>query len=98
MVSIKTVKKIHENFRPQKYLAIRCCFLIPTIVGRFCYYGPKGIDQADNVNSFSEYKETLALICEEGQPGVFTWTPPQDTPSEVYYQVIRRKLRHILVR
>lgn len=56
-------------------------------VGRFCYYEPDGIDQADNVDSFPAYKETLQLHCEEGEPGVFTWTPDENTPSEVYYQV-----------
>ena len=60
---------------------------VPCAVGRFCYYGPNGTDQADNVESFSEYNKTLTLQCEEGEPGVFTWTPDETTPNEVYYQV-----------
>ena len=37
--------------------------------------------------SFDQYTETLTLECDDGQPGTFTWTPDENTPDTVYYQV-----------
>ena len=71
------------------YLLWLCLWPLCCTVGRFCYYGPEGVDQADNVEleTFSAYKDTLSLQCDEGEPAVFTWTPDETTPDEVYYQV-----------
>ncbi|XP_064465589.1 protein Skeletor, isoforms B/C-like isoform X2 [Ornithodoros turicata] len=55
-------------------------------IGRYCEWEHKDVDKSDQVKSFEEYKNTLELKCEEGQPGTFTWTPDKDTPDTVYYQ------------
>lgn len=60
--------------------------LTPTGIGRLCNWTPNqdGPD-ADSFNSFGEYQRTLTLICENGDPGVISWTPDEKTPDEVYY-------------
>lgn len=62
--------------------------LVPTGVGRLCNWTPDP-DQspADEFVSFGAYQRTLTLICDHGEPGVIQWTPDEDTPDTVYYQV-----------
>lgn len=55
--------------------------------GRYCELKAKTIDKAKEVNSIDEYFGTLRRDCEPGEPAVFTWTPDENTPSVVYYQV-----------
>ncbi|CAD7084416.1 unnamed protein product [Hermetia illucens] len=61
--------------------------VIPTGVGRLCNWTPD-IDgpPADDYLSFGAYQRTLTLKCDEGEPGIITWTPDQSTPDTVYYQ------------
>jgi len=54
--------------------------------GRYCEWKHKTVDVAEMVSSLEEYKRTLYLDCEEGQFGLFTWTPDENTPDVVYYQ------------
>lgn len=54
--------------------------------GRYCEWKHKTVDVAEMVSSVEEYKRTLYLDCEEGQFGLFTWTPDDNTPDVVYYQ------------
>ena len=61
-------------------------------VGRYCEYRVKDIDRSLEFDTFEEYKEeTLELVCDpsttEGSPGMFQWTPDNDTPDTIYYQV-----------
>lgn len=60
----------------------------PTGVGRLCNWTPDP-DQpsADEFASFGAYQRTLSLVCDHGEPGVVQWTPDENTPDTVYYQV-----------
>lgn len=59
----------------------------PTGVGRICNWTPdiKG-PPADDYPSFGAYQRSLTLKCDEGEPGIITWTPDKNTPDTVYYQ------------
>lgn len=59
-----------------------------TGVGRLCNWVPDQ-DQplADEFVSFGSYQRTLTLECDHGEPGIVEWTPDQNTPDTVYYQV-----------
>lgn len=61
--------------------------LTPIGVGRLCNWTP---DQdgptADEYTSFGAYQRSLSLKCDEGEPGIITWTPDRNTPDIVYYQ------------
>lgn len=59
----------------------------PTGVGRICNWTPdiKG-PTADEYPSFGAYQRSLTLKCDEGEPGIITWTPDKNTPDTVYYQ------------
>lgn len=59
----------------------------PTGVGRICNWTPdqKG-PTADEYPSFGAYQRSLTLKCDEGEPGIITWTPDENTPDTVYYQ------------
>lgn len=70
---------------------------MPTGTGRLCNWTPDP-DQpsADEFASFGAYQRTLSLVCDHGDPGVVQWTPDEDTPDTVYYQVSTRKLDGII--
>lgn len=60
---------------------------MPKGIGRLCHWtsdldGPS----ADDYSSFGAYQRSLTLKCDEGEPGIITWTPDNDTPDTVYYQ------------
>lgn len=59
----------------------------PSGVGRICNWTPdlKG-PTADEYPSFGAYQRSLTLKCDEGEPGIITWTPDKNTPDTVYYQ------------
>lgn len=61
--------------------------ITPTGVGRICNWTPdiKG-PVADSFPSFGAYQRSLTLKCDEGEPGIITWTPDENTPDTVYYQ------------
>ena len=61
--------------------------ITPTGVGRICNWTPdQSGPQADSYTSFGAYQRSLTLKCDEGEPGILTWTPDADTPDTVYYQ------------
>lgn len=60
----------------------------PTAAGRYCEYMHNRSDQSANSNTFEEFKKTLHLECEQGEPAELVWHVAGDTPNEVYYQVI----------
>lgn len=41
---------------------------------------------ADDYSSFGAYQRSLTLKCDEGEPGIITWQPDNNTPDTVYYQ------------
>ncbi|XP_055923228.1 protein Skeletor, isoforms B/C isoform X2 [Eupeodes corollae] len=58
----------------------------PTGVGRLCNWTPDPDGPpADDFQSFGAYQRTLTLECDDGEPGVITWTPDRNTPDTVYY-------------
>lgn len=59
----------------------------PVATGRLCEWAEDPIHPANSFSSFGAYQRTLKLHCEEGQPAILKWTPDQDTPDTVYYQV-----------
>lgn len=61
--------------------------VIPTGVGRLCNWTPNPDGPpADEYSSFGAYQRSLSLNCDNGEPGVITWTPDARTPDTVYYQ------------
>lgn len=61
--------------------------LAPTGIGRLCNWTPDPDGPlADEYSSFGAYQRSLSLKCEEGEPGVITWRPDENTPDTVYYQ------------
>lgn len=59
----------------------------PTAAGRLCQW-VENIDQpADSFASYGAYQRSLSLQCDEGHPGILHWTPDENTPDTVYYQV-----------
>ncbi|KAM3958654.1 DM13 and DOMON_DOH domain-containing protein skeletor isoform 2-T2 [Aphomia sociella] len=61
--------------------------LQPIGVGRTCNWTPDiNGPEADEYPSFGAYQRSLTLECEQGNPGIVTWTPDRRTPDTVYYQ------------
>ncbi|CAH2058944.1 unnamed protein product, partial [Iphiclides podalirius] len=83
-------KSNEEKERVEVYAGVRRARngeLIPTGVGRLCNWTPDSSGpEADEYPSFGAYQRSLTLVCEEGNPGVVTWTPDRNTPDTVYYQ------------
>lgn len=59
----------------------------PSAAGRYCEYVHNRTDQSDNSKTFEDFRKTLHLECEEGEPAELVWYVKPDTPDEVYYQV-----------
>lgn len=56
-------------------------------MGRICNWTPdQSGPTADEFPSFGAYQRSLTLKCDEGEPGIITWTPDSNTPDTVYYQ------------
>lgn len=59
----------------------------PSGTGRYCEWQHVTIDKSAAIESFSDYKRTLHLECEEaGMSGVMNWTVPMEAPDLLYYQ------------
>lgn len=59
----------------------------PTAAGRYCEWQHITVDKSNDIETFEEYKKTLKLECEPGEPDYLNWTVSFDTPNLVYYQV-----------
>lgn len=59
----------------------------PTAAGRYCEWQHLTVDKSSDIETFEDYKKTLKLACEPGEPAVLNWTVSFDTPNLVYYQV-----------
>lgn len=59
----------------------------PIAAGRYCEWQHLSVDKSSDIESFEEFKKTLKLDCEPGEPAVLNWTVSYDTPDLVYYQV-----------
>lgn len=81
----KEVQQLHENvfagveYTPEGYPK-------PTGTGRYCEWQHVTIDKSLAIESLADYKRTLHLECEDGQPGVMNWTVPMDAPDLLFYQ------------
>lgn len=63
--------------------------VIPTGVGRLCnWVHDQNKPEADEFATFGGFQRTLTLECDHGEPGIVEWTPDENTPDTVYYQVI----------
>ena len=58
----------------------------PTATGRLCRW-TEGEQPADSFASYGAYQRSLSLHCDDGHPGILHWTPDENTPDLVYYQV-----------
>lgn len=47
----------------------------------------ESISAYSSCESVTDYQESLETNCDDGDSGVITWTPDDDTPDVVYYQV-----------
>lgn len=59
----------------------------PNAAGRYCEWKHLTIDRSNDIETFEDYKKTLKLECEPGEPAILNWTVSFDTPDLVYYQV-----------
>ncbi len=65
--------------------------IIKTLVtGRWCNY--EETDESNRLRqecstTLRNYTDSLSLSCDPGRGGVLTWTPDDNTPDLVYYQV-----------
>ncbi len=63
----------------------------PPLVGRLCELEetPSALASRTSCQNLDDYLSKLAegSGCSQGQPGTLSWTPDQDTPDIVYYQV-----------
>lgn len=50
------------------------------------------IDRSAEMETFEEYKKTLRLVCEPGEPAILNWTVPLDAPDTLYYQVTKKMI------
>ncbi|XP_022237923.1 protein Skeletor, isoforms B/C-like [Limulus polyphemus] len=64
---------------------------VPVGVGRLCEWKHKTVDMAAESSTFMDYKQTLNIFCDSGEPGEFIWTPDKNTPDLVYYQCYTHK-------
>ena len=60
--------------------------------GRYCSHvetASSGAVAVDCDRDLQDYLDTLTVTCEgeENETAILTWTPDQDTPDVVYYQV-----------
>lgn len=58
----------------------------PTAAGRYCEWVHQTVDRYADFDNLEDYKKTLTLQCDHGEPSVLNWTVAADTPDEVYYQ------------
>lgn len=58
----------------------------PTAAGRYCEWVHLTVDRYADFENFADYKKTLTLQCDQGEPAILNWTVAMDTPNEVYYQ------------
>lgn len=61
----------------------------PTAAGRYCEWQHITVDKSSDIENFEDYKKTLKLECDAGEPAVLNWTVSPDTPDLVYYQVCK---------
>ena len=79
---------INELLYPYTIMTDLFLFYFLFLVGRYCEWTHKTVDRSAETETFEQYKETLDLKCDPGEPGVFNWTVADETPDLVYYQVI----------
>ena len=64
---------------------------LPLAVGRLCELTepPAALASRTSCQDLNNYLSLLEEKsgCSQGQPGTLTWTPDQNTPDIVYYQV-----------
>ncbi len=61
------------------------------VAGRLCscIEGARGAAVREGCGSREDYEESLECSCDEsGEPAILTWTPDENTPDTLYYQVI----------
>ena len=66
--------------------------------GRYCSHvetASSGAVAVDCDRDLQDYLDTLTVTCEgeENEAAILTWTPDQDTPDVVYYQVSCRIIK-----
>lgn len=66
-----------------------------TTAGRHCEHieTDRSAAVAENCNSnLQEYLDTLTVSCQgtESEAAILTWTPDENTPDVVYYQVAKQ--------
>lgn len=55
--------------------------------GRYCEWEHLTIDRSAEFEEFDDFKKTLRLVCEDGEPAILNWTVPIEAPDTLYYQV-----------
>lgn len=82
----KEVEQLHENvFAGVEYRADG--YPQPSGTGRYCEWQHLTVDKSAGIETFADYKSTLHLECEDGEPGMLNWTVPMEAPDLLYYQV-----------
>lgn len=63
---------------------------IANTAGPLCEYTETSISETlrQSCRPFEEYFNSLDFTCQAGEPAKLVWTPDENTPDLVYYQVI----------
>ena len=74
---------------------VHACLALHFSEGRICQLTGGG-DPAD-FPRFEDYRATLTEECDDGSPGQLVFTPDDDTPDTIYYQVRTRRVVYVYV-
>jgi hypothetical protein len=88
------------KFADNNHYAYQFLFsIIYTIVGALCEYVETPASEVirQSCDSYNNYINSLELTCMNGTSGKLVWTPDEDTPDIVYYQVIKRTSSKLLM-
>ena len=63
--------------------------LLSLIAGRLCSCSETDLaaQTRESCGSREDYERYLDCSCRDGEPAILTWTPDEETPDVVYYQV-----------
>ena len=73
----------------RKIIIMTACFFFFVTVGALCEYNENSAAETlrQTCGSYADYFNAFNFTCRAGEPGRLVWTPNENTPDLVYYQV-----------